>query len=64
MEKKYTTYRLCSVCCPVVVSLENNKIVLVERKTSTPSIEENYFCPNVRAISEIVYSADRLKTPL
>jgi len=64
MEKKYTTCRLCSVCCPVVVSLENNKIVSVERKTSTPSMEENYFCPKVKAVPEIVYSADRLKTPL
>jgi len=64
MEKKYTTCRLCSVCCPTVVFLENNKIVSAERKTSTPPMEENYFCPKLRAISEIVYSADRLKTPL
>ena len=64
MDKKYTICRLCSACCAVVVYLENNKIISVERKTSTPSIEENYFCPKVRAASEIVYSPKRLKTPL
>jgi len=64
MEKKYTTCRLCSACCPVEVSLKNNKIVSVERKTSTPSMEENYFCPKVRAAPEIVYSSKRLKSPL
>ena len=64
MEKKYTICRLCSACCPIVVYLENNKIISVERKTNTPSIEENYFCPKLRVASEIVYSPKRLKTPL
>jgi len=64
MEKKYTTCRLCGVCCPVEVSLKNNKIVSVERKTRTPSIEENYFCPKVKVAPEIVYSPKRLKSPL
>jgi len=64
VKKKYTTCRLCSVCCPVEVSLKNNKIVSVERKTKTSSIEENYFCPKVRAVPEIVYSPKRLKSPL
>ena len=64
MEKKYTTCHLCARCCPVVVKLENNKIISVERKNSTPSIEEDYFCPKLKAASEIVYSPKRLKTPL
>ena len=64
MEKKYTTCRLCSVCCPVEISLKNNKIVSVERRTTTSSIEEGYFCPKVRAVPEIVYSPKRLKSPL
>ena len=64
MEKKYTTCRLCSVCCPVVVYLEHNKIISAERQTSTPSTEEDYFCSKLRAVSEIVYSPKRLKTPL
>jgi len=64
MEKKYTTCRLCSTCCPVVVSLKNNKIVSVERETSTSLMEENYFCPKVKAVPEIVYSSNRLKSPL
>ena len=64
MEKKYTICHLCSACCPIVVYLENNKIISVERKTNTSSLEENYFCPKLRAASEIVYSPKRLKTPL
>jgi anaerobic selenocysteine-containing dehydrogenase len=64
MEKKYTICRLCSACCPVEVYLENNKIISVERKNSTSSIEENYFCPKLKAASEIVYSPKRVKTPL
>ena len=64
MEKKYTTCRLCSTCCPVVVSLKNDKIVSVERETSTSLMEENYFCPKVKAVPEIVYSSNRLKSPL
>ena len=64
MEKKYTICRLCSACCPVEVSLKNNKIVSVERKTRTSSMEENYFCPKVKAVPEIVYSPKRLKSPL
>jgi len=64
MEKKYTICHLCARCCPVVVKLENSKIISVERKNSTPSIEEDYFCPKLRAASEIVYSPKRLKAPL
>jgi len=64
MKKKYTTCRLCSACCPVEVSLKNNKIVSVKRKTSASPMEEDYFCPKLRASSEIVYSPKRLKTPL
>jgi len=63
VETKYTTCRLCSAICPVTVYMENNKIVSVERKTSPP-LEEDYFCPKVRAVPEIVYSPKRLKTPL
>ena len=64
MEKKYTTCRLCSVCCPIVVYLENNKIISAERQNNTPSVEEDHFCSKLRAVSEIVYSPKRLETPL
>jgi len=63
MEKKHTICRLCSACCPVVVYLKNNKIILVERKIKT-RIKEEYFCPKIKAAAQIVYSPNRLKTPM
>lgn len=63
MDQKHTICHLCSACCPVVVNLKNNKIISAERK-ATSSITENYFCPKLKATSQIVYSADRLKIPL
>jgi len=63
MEKKNTICRLCSACCPVVVYLKNNKIILVERKIKT-RIKEEYFCPKIKAAAQIVYSPNRLTTPM
>jgi len=63
MEKKHTICHLCSACCPVVVYLKNNKIILVERKIKT-RIKEEYFCPKIKAAAQIVYSPNRLKTPM
>ena len=63
MEKKHTICHLCSACCPVVVYLKNNKVILVERKIKT-RIKEEYFCPKIKAAAQIVYSSNRLKTPM
>ena len=63
MEKKHTICRLCSSCCPVVVYLKNNKVVSVERNSNS-RIKEEYFCPKIKAVTQIVYSPARLKTPM
>ena len=63
MEKKNTICRLCSACCPVVIYLKDNKIIRVERK-SRNRIMEDYFCPKIKAIPQIIYSPDRLKNPM
>lgn len=63
MEEKYTTCRLCPVACPIVVYLNDGRMVSGERKAAS-LVEEDYFCPKLRAATEIVYSAQRVKTPL
>jgi len=63
MEKKHTICHLCSACCPVVIYLKDNKIIRVERK-SRNRIMEDYFCPKIKAIPQIIYSPDRLKNPM
>jgi len=63
MEKKNTICRLCSACCPVVIYLKDNKIIRVERK-SRNRIMEDYFCPKIKAVPQIIYSPDRLKNPM
>lgn len=63
MEEKHTICRLCSALCPIVVHLENGKIISAERETGPP-IEKEYFCPKLKAAPDIVYSADRVKMPL
>lgn len=63
MQEKHTTCRLCPMACPIVVYLTNGRMISAERKADPP-LEEGYFCAKLRAAPEIVYSADRVKTPL
>jgi len=63
VEEKHTICRLCSALCPIVVHLENGRIISAEREAG-PAVEEDYFCPKLKAAPDIVYSADRIKTPL
>ncbi len=63
MEQKRTICRLCSALCPIVVHLKNGALVSAERKTGPP-VEKGYSCPKLEAAADIVYSADRIKTPL
>jgi len=63
MEEKHTICRLCSALCPIVVHLEKGRIISAERETDFP-VEKGYFCPKLRAAADIVYSTDRVKTPL
>jgi len=63
MVEKQTICRLCSALCPIVVNLDNGKLVSAERKAILP-VEEDYFCPKLQAAADIVYSKDRVTTPL
>lgn len=61
--EKDTICRLCSSCCPIKVSIIDNRLVAAERK-SLVSQEKRHFCPKLKAAADIVYSPDRLKRPL
>ena len=63
MEHKHTTCRLCPLACPIVVHLENGRITSAER-TAKQSIEQGYYCQKLAAAKDIVYSSERVKTPL
>ncbi len=61
--KKDTICRLCSSCCPIEATLENGRLVSAERKSHLPE-KKRMRCPKLKAAADIVYSPERLKTPL
>jgi anaerobic selenocysteine-containing dehydrogenase len=61
--KLHTVCRLCSACCPVIVEVEDGKLLGAERKSFLPP-EKRLRCPKLAAAPEIVYSPDRVLTPL
>lgn len=61
--KQDTICRLCSSCCPVEVTVENGRLVSAARK-SFLAPEKHLICPKLKAAADIVYSPQRLKTPL
>ena len=61
--KKDTICRLCSSCCPVEATIEGGKLVKAERKSFLPE-KKRMRCPKLNAAPDIVYSPERLKTPL
>jgi thiosulfate reductase / polysulfide reductase chain A len=61
--KKDTICRLCSSCCPIRANVENGKLISAKRKSFLPP-EKQISCPKLKAASEIVYSSDRITTPL
>jgi len=63
MDEKHTICRLCSALCPIIVGVENGKIISAKRK-APPGLEKKYSCPKLQAAPDIVYSAKRLKRPL
>ncbi len=63
MEKKYTTCHLCSGGRPIVVHTDKGRLVSAERRPDSPR-QFKYFCPKLKAAREIVYSPERIKTPL
>ncbi len=63
MEKRVTRCHLCSGARPIVVRLDRGKLVSAERRPDSPK-EYKYFCPKLKAAPEIIYSPERLKSPL
>lgn len=61
--KKDTVCRLCSACCPVSVEIEGGRLISAERKSFLPP-EKRLKCPKLMAAPEIVYSPERVLTPL
>ena len=62
MQTLHTTCRLCSAICPIVVHVDNGKLISAERKAS-PALEKDYICPKLQSAPQIIYSPNRLKTP-
>lgn len=58
-----TICRLCSACCPVVVTVDGGRFVRGERKSLLPA-EKRLSCPKLAAADQIVYSPDRILRPL
>ncbi len=61
--KRHTICRLCSACCPVEVEIQNGRLARADRKYGLPS-GRKLQCPKLAAAPDIVYSPERLKTPL
>ncbi|MDY6904279.1 MAG: molybdopterin-dependent oxidoreductase [Thermodesulfobacteriota bacterium] len=60
---KHSVCRLCSACCPITVEVENNRLMSAARKSVRPE-NRQIICPKLRAAKDIVYSDQRLQTPL
>jgi anaerobic selenocysteine-containing dehydrogenase len=61
--KKDTICRLCSSCCPIEATIENGKLLKAERTSLLPKMKQMR-CPKLNAAVDIVYSPERLRTPL
>ncbi len=61
--KKDTICRLCSACCPVEVEISDGRLKSAERKSFLPK-SKSLTCPKLKASPHIVYSPDRLTSPL
>ena len=61
--QKDTVCRLCSACCPIYVEIEGGKLISAERKSFLPP-EKRLKCPKLMAAPEIVYSPERILTPM
>lgn len=58
-----TVCRFCSSCCPIEAEVVDNRLVGAWRKSFLDS-EKRLSCPKLAAAPEIVYSPERLTTPL
>jgi anaerobic selenocysteine-containing dehydrogenase len=60
---KDTVCRLCSACCPIQAEVKDGRLIKARRKSFLPAGQE-LPCPKLKAAPEIVYSRDRITTPL
>jgi len=58
-----TVCRFCSSCCPIEAEVRDDRLITARRK-SFLAPEQRLVCPKLAAAPEIVYSPDRLTTPL
>jgi anaerobic selenocysteine-containing dehydrogenase len=58
-----TVCRLCSSCCPVEAEVIDNRLISAWRK-SFLAPDKRLSCPKLAAAPDIVYSPERLTTPL
>lgn len=58
-----TVCRLCSSCCPIEAEVIDNRLIAARRK-SFLAPEKRLACAKLSAAPEIVYSPERLTTPL
>jgi len=58
-----TVCRLCSSCCPIEAEVIDNRLIAARRK-SFLAPEKRLACAKLNAAPEIVYSPERLTTPL
>jgi anaerobic selenocysteine-containing dehydrogenase len=63
VEKRKTMCHLCSAGRPIEVVLENGKLASAHTQPEAPG-EYRYFCPKLKAASDILYSPDRLTSPI
>lgn len=63
MERPKTTCRLCSGGRPIAAVLEKGRLVSAHVHPEAPG-EYKYFCPKLKAAPDILYSPERLKSPL
>lgn len=61
--EQHTVCRLCSACCPLIVKLEDGRLVGAERKSFLPR-EKRIQCPKLKVAPEIVYAPERVLKPL
>lgn len=63
IEKQPSTCRLCSAYCPVVVTLDDGRVVKVEGNHDAP-LYGGFICPKGRALPALHASPDRLLTSM
>ena len=58
-----TVCRFCSSCCPIEAEVQDNRLIGARRKSFLDP-EKRLPCPKLAAAADIVYSPERLTTPL